>query len=48
MKRFLPLNQAEMAERSWDYVDFALITGDAYVDHPSFVSGIIKGRVFGR
>ncbi|NMB19698.1 MAG: YgiQ family radical SAM protein [Firmicutes bacterium] len=42
MKRFLPVNQAEMAARSWDYVDFALITGDAYVDHPSFGVAIIS------
>lgn len=42
MKRFLPVNQAEMKERSWDYVDFALITGDAYVDHPSFGVAIIS------
>jgi uncharacterized radical SAM protein YgiQ len=31
-----------MAERAWDYVDFALITGDAYVDHPSFGAAIIS------
>lgn len=44
MNRFLPLNQVEMTERSWDYVDFVLITGDAYVDHPSFGAAII-GRL---
>ncbi len=42
MTGFLPINQAEMKERSWDYVDFALITGDAYVDHPSFGAAIIS------
>ena len=42
MNRFLPLNHADMTERSWDYVDFALITGDAYVDHPSFGAAIIS------
>ena len=42
MNEFLPLNQAEMTERSWDCVDFALITGDAYVDHPSFGVAIIS------
>lgn len=31
-----------MTERSWDCVDFALITGDAYVDHPSFGVAIIS------
>ena len=33
---FLPINQSDMAARGWDAVDFVLITGDAYVDHPSF------------
>lgn len=44
MDRFLPINKIEMEERSWDYVDFVLITGDAYVDHPSFGAAII-GRL---
>lgn len=44
MERFLPINRSEMKERSWDYVDFTLITGDAYVDHPSFGAAII-GRL---
>ena len=44
MGSFLPVNHFEMVERSWDYVDFALITGDAYVDHPSFGAAII-GRL---
>lgn len=42
MGDFLPINQSDMAERSWDHVDFALITGDAYVDHPSFGAAIIS------
>ncbi len=42
MNQFLPLNHEDMTERSWDYVDFALITGDAYVDHPSFGVAIIS------
>lgn len=42
MDRFLPINRAGMEEHSWDYVDFALITGDAYVDHPSFGTAIIS------
>jgi len=33
-----------MKDRGWDYVDIVLITGDAYVDHPSFAMAII-GRV---
>jgi len=41
---FLPLNSQDMKDRGWDYVDIVLITGDAYVDHPSFAMAII-GRV---
>lgn len=41
---FLPINRAEMRSRGWDAVDFVLVTGDAYVDHPSFGAAII-GRV---
>ena len=32
---FLPLNRKEMNERGWIQADFILVTGDAYVDHPS-------------
>lgn len=35
-KRFLPTNLAEAEERGWKQLDVILITGDAYVDHPSF------------
>ena len=31
----------ECKERGWDYVDFVYVTGDAYVDHPSFGAAII-------
>jgi uncharacterized radical SAM protein YgiQ len=41
---FLPLNSQDMKDRGWDYVDIVLVTGDAYVDHPSFAMAII-GRV---
>lgn len=44
---FLPLTKKEMAERGWDAPDFLCVTGDAYVDHPSFgmaiVSRILEG-----
>lgn len=41
---FLPIQRSEMKSRSWDSLDILLITGDAYVDHPSF--GIpLLGRV---
>ena len=33
---FLPRTRAEMAARGWDALDVLLVTGDAYVDHPSF------------
>lgn len=38
---FLPINQAEMTRLGWDAPDFVYVTGDAYVDHPSFGSAII-------
>lgn len=42
MQDFLPVNKKEMEERGWDRVDFVYVTGDAYVDHPSFGSAIIS------
>lgn len=33
---FLPMNAEDMTARGWDELDILLITGDAYVDHPSF------------
>ena len=42
--RFLPVSAEDMNRRGWDFYDFLLITGDAYVDHPSFGSTII-GRI---
>lgn len=41
---FLPVSKEDMDARDWHYYDFLLITGDAYVDHPSFGTAII-GRV---
>ena len=38
---FLPVSREDMARRGWDFYDFLLITGDAYVDHPSFGPAII-------
>lgn len=40
--KFLPVNKQDMIERGWDSVDFVLVTGDAYVDHPSFGTAIIS------
>ena len=39
---FLPVTIEEMNERGWPQPDFVLITGDAYVDHPSFGTAIIS------
>jgi len=41
---FLPISRAEMELLGWDSCDVIIITGDAYVDHPSFGMAII-GRV---
>lgn len=38
---FLPITREEMIERGWDQVDFVYVSGDAYVDHPSFGHAII-------
>ena len=42
--RFLPTSRAEMDVLGWDRCDIIIVTGDAYVDHPSFGMAII-GRV---
>ncbi len=39
---FLPINQEEMALKGWDRPDFVVVTGAAYVDHPSFGTSIIS------
>ncbi len=39
--RPLPMSREEMNLRGWDYCDVILITGDAYVDHPSFGVALI-------
>ena len=39
---FLPITKEEMVQRGWDQADFVLVTGDAYVDHPSFGAAIIS------
>ncbi len=41
---FLPVSAEDMHERGWWWYDFLLVTGDAYVDHPSFGAAVI-GRV---
>ncbi len=39
---FLPISKQEMLELGWDRPDFVYVTGDAYVDHPSFGVAIIS------
>ena len=39
---FLPVSPADVAARNWSNVDFVYVTGDAYVDHPSFGVAIIS------
>lgn len=41
---FFPMTRAEMDARGWDQLDVLIITGDAYVDHPSFGASVV-GRV---
>ena len=38
---FLPVTREEMTDRGWSQVDFVYVSGDAYVDHPSFGHAII-------
>jgi uncharacterized radical SAM protein YgiQ len=41
---FLPMSRSEMDKLGWDSCDIVLVTGDAYVDHPSFGMAVI-GRM---
>ena len=40
-KDFLPINMGDVKDRNWSEIDFVYVTGDAYVDHPSFGAAII-------
>lgn len=42
MNGFLPICPKDVKERGWDSVDFVYVSGDAYVDHPSFGVSIIS------
>ncbi|MBQ1235037.1 MAG: YgiQ family radical SAM protein, partial [Oscillospiraceae bacterium] len=39
---FLPVNRQDMLNRGWNEVDFVYVSGDSYVDHPSFGTAIIS------
>lgn len=41
---FLPVSQEDMKNRGWTECDFVFVTGDAYVDHPSFAAALL-GRL---
>ena len=40
-RSLLPICREEMDTRGWDEVDFVLVTGDAYIDHPSFGAAVV-------
>lgn len=44
LKQFLPVCKNDLDQLGWDRLDFIIVSGDAYVDHPSFGVSII-GRV---
>lgn len=44
LKKWLPINKKELKIRNWEEVDVIIISGDAYVDHPSFGHALI-GRL---
>ncbi len=41
-QQFLPVCREDMEKRHWDRPDFVFVTGDAYVDHPSFAHAILS------
>lgn len=41
-KKFLPVSRADLQQRGIGQLDFILVTGDAYVDHPSFGTALIS------
>ena len=45
MSEFLPVTREEMEAHGWEQADFIYITGDAYIDHPSFGAAIITGKL---
>jgi hypothetical protein len=42
MNKFLPITGEDAEARGWDTIDYVLVTGDAYVDHPSFGAAIVS------
>ncbi|MEG0110583.1 MAG: YgiQ family radical SAM protein, partial [Oscillospiraceae bacterium] len=42
LQDFLPICKEDMEIRGWNELDYIVVTGDAYVDHPSFGAAIIS------
>ncbi|MCH4890744.1 YgiQ family radical SAM protein [Acidaminobacter sp. JC074] len=42
INQFLPVNKEDMANLGWEKLDFIIVSGDAYVDHPSFGHAVIS------
>jgi uncharacterized radical SAM protein YgiQ len=42
LRDYLPISRDDMEQRGWEQCDFVFVTGDAYVDHPSFGPAIIS------
>ncbi len=40
--RYMVINKEDMQNRGWQQLDFIIVSGDAYVDHPSFGTAIIS------
>ncbi|MCK5007040.1 MAG: YgiQ family radical SAM protein, partial [Spirochaetales bacterium] len=38
---YLPVSRQDLERRGWRELDFVLISGDAYIDHPSFGAALI-------
>lgn len=40
-KQFLPISRKDLVDRGWEQLDIIIVSGDAYIDHPSFAASII-------
>lgn len=40
-KQFLPTNKKDLTAKGWEELDIIIVSGDAYIDHPSFAAAII-------
>ncbi len=44
---FIPVSRSELQSRGWDSCDIIIVSGDAYVDHPSFAAALIARSLEG-